>query len=182
MDATVAAGWIGLGGAAVGASAALLGGWIQQVHQARTARAELRDQRGYEAARTALAELYVLRQHVHACEGSSVPPEREPWRKIASDHLDAAELAVLLIPNVSKARGEALGALLLAERFELAGRERWAQLGWIRECAAAAIVILSTHMRGDPVAHVPLTRLQQIVDDHDSRYEPWDGGDIGHPS
>ncbi|MFB8029456.1 MULTISPECIES: hypothetical protein [unclassified Streptomyces] len=37
MDATVTAGWFGLIGVAVGASGALVGGWLQQRYQAKTA-------------------------------------------------------------------------------------------------------------------------------------------------
>lgn len=178
MDATVAAGWIGLGGAVVGAGAAVLGGVVQQRLQAKSTQADRREERGHLAGEKALAELYQLRRHLLACVGTAgVPDECEPWRDIARRYLDSAELAVLLLPSSTPAGGRAMEVLLLAERFELAGQDRRRQLRWIGYCVSRAIRILSAHRGGDEIPEVGLHRLRSIVQEHDSRYEPWDGGD-----
>lgn len=59
VDATVTAGWFGLIGAAVGASRALVGGWLQQLYQAKTAKQQRRDERRFTADRMAFVFITV---------------------------------------------------------------------------------------------------------------------------
>lgn len=69
MQTEVLVGLIGFSGAVVGAGGALLGGWLQQRHQAavaqeqrEAARAGLLEERGRAAGERALSELYGLPQ------------------------------------------------------------------------------------------------------------------------
>jgi len=68
MSAEVTAAWIGglagLGGAVVGAGSALLGGWLQQRHAAKTALEERREGYSRAAQETTLSELLQLQQSV----------------------------------------------------------------------------------------------------------------------
>ncbi|MFE7183153.1 nitroreductase family protein [Streptomyces erythrochromogenes] len=171
-------GLIGFGGAVVGAGGALMGAWLQQHHQAKTAKNERMEARGYSAGEKALAELYQLRQHlVESGVAGEVPPERQPWRFIAVTHLDEAELAVMLMPGAPLIHERVVEVLVLAKRFELAGQDRQRQIRWIKHCTASAIDMLSAHMRGEPIPEIGLERLQTRARDHDSRFEPWDGGE-----
>ncbi|MFD9618488.1 hypothetical protein ACFWB2_14630 [Streptomyces virginiae] len=178
MEAETLAGLIGFGGAVVGAGGALLGAWLQQRHQAKIAKDERLEARGYTAGEKALAELYQLRQHlVESGVAGEVPPERQPWRFIAVTHLDEAELAVMLMPRAPLVHERVIEVLNLAKRFELAGQHRHRQVGWIKSCVASAIDMLSAHLRGDPVPEIGLDRLRTLTREHDSRSEPWDGED-----
>ncbi|MDX3233222.1 hypothetical protein [Streptomyces sp. ME19-01-6] len=180
MEAETLAGLIGFGGAVVGAGGALLGAWLQQHHQAKTAKNERLEARGYTAGEKALAELYQLRQHlVESGVAGEVPQERQPWRFIAVTHLDEAELAVMLMPRAPLVHERVVEVLILAKRFELAGQHRHQQIRWIKGCVASAIDILSAHMRGEPVPEIGLDRFRTRAREHDSRFEPWNGGDDG---
>lgn len=178
MEAETLVGLIGFGGAVVGAGGALLGGWLQQRHQAKTARHERLEARGYAAGEQALAELYQLRQHLVECGvAGNVPQERQPWRFIAVTHLDEAELAVMLMPSAPLVHARVVEVLILAKRFELAGQHRQRQVQWMKHCVVAAIDMLSAHMRGEPIPEIGLERYRTRAREHDSRFEPYDGGD-----
>lgn len=178
MQAEVSAGLIGLVGAVVGAGGALLGGWLQQRHQAKLAKDERLDERGYTAGETALGELYQLRQHlIESGVAGPVPQDRQPWRFIAVNHLDAAEMAVMLMPNAPAVHDRVVEVLNVAKRYELAGQHRHQQIRWLTACVGSAIDMLSAHMRADPVPEIGVRRFRDQVREHDNRFEPWDGGD-----
>ncbi|WP_326658804.1 hypothetical protein [Streptomyces canus] len=178
VESETLAGLIGFGGAVVGAGGALLGAWLQQHHAAKTARNERLDARGYAAGEKALSELYQLRQHLVECGvAGEVPQERQPWRFIAITHLDEAELAVMLMPGARLVHDRVVEVLVLGKRFELAGQHRHRQVQWMKHCTTAAIDLLSAHMRGEPVPEIGLERYRNRAREHDSRFEPYDGGD-----
>ncbi|GGX94787.1 hypothetical protein GCM10010298_70290 [Streptomyces microflavus] len=58
----MAAGWFGLIGATVGASGALMGGWLQQRYQAKPAKDQRRNERRLAAGQVALDMLVRLRR------------------------------------------------------------------------------------------------------------------------
>lgn len=84
MDAAVSAGWIGLVGTTVGAGGALLGGWMQQRHQVKTAREERRHVLAITAAEAALAELFEMQREVRIC--IEPPSEGESTEQIRRIH------------------------------------------------------------------------------------------------
>jgi hypothetical protein len=160
-------GLIGFGGAVVGAGGALLGGWLQQRHQAtvlreqqEAARAGLLEERGRAAGEKALSELYSLRRHLTDCELRPVPEERQPWRGIARSFIDDAELAVMLMPNAAEVQSRITDAAGLITETLMIRREEARELTdgahrtHIHRCLAGtleAIGVLSAFMRGDPL-------------------------------
>lgn len=167
MEAEVSAGWIGLIGASVGAGGALLGGWLQQRHQAKVtreqqeaARADLLEERGRAAGEKALSELYALRRYLQDCKTRPVPEERQPWRVKARAFIDEAELAVMLMPNAKEVQTRIeCAAGMIIETLRI-GREEARQITdrehitHVYRCLAGtrdAIRALSAFMRGDPL-------------------------------
>ncbi|MEU1454404.1 hypothetical protein [Streptomyces avermitilis] len=175
MQTETLVGLIGFGGAVVGAGGALLGGWLQQRHQAETARLERQNARGYAAGEKSLGELHRLRHHLTECEAvGDVSQDRQPWRSIAVRHLDDAELAIMLIPNATQVRERLVKALYCARRYELAGQHRANQVRWIKTCVTSAIDMLSSHLRGDPVPPIGLQEIRNTVRRNDENYRAWD--------
>ncbi|MEU0844803.1 hypothetical protein ABZ370_35765 [Streptomyces sp. NPDC005962] len=167
MEAETLAGLFGFGGAVVGAGGALLGGWLQQRHQAKVtreqqeaARADLLEERGRAAGEKALSELYALRRYLQDCKTRPVPEERQPWRVKTRAFIDEAELAVMLMPNAREVQariGEA--ADLIIDTLTI-GREEARQMTdqehitHVHRCLGGtrdAIAALSAFMRGDPL-------------------------------
>ncbi|MGW2932942.1 hypothetical protein ACWDA7_13990 [Streptomyces sp. NPDC001156] len=145
----------GLGGAAIGAGGALLGGWLQQRHQVKTAREQKIGDLGRAAGDKLLAELYGLRRLVMDCSYEEFREEHPQWRKTAVNHVDAVELAVGLIPQAPGVRTRVKEAMDLAESGTLYAMR--ADLGPRRELlhlfggCNEAIEIVSAFMRGDPI-------------------------------
>ncbi|WP_431040450.1 hypothetical protein ACQUSR_34045 [Streptomyces sp. P1-3] len=155
MQTETLVGLIGFGGAVVGAGGALVGAWLQQHHQARTAQAQRVEDRAREAGNNALAELLVLRRLVTENVHANLDEEIPRWRSVAQRHTDAAEMALLLMPQAEEVRARVIGALHLAERA-LAFAAR-AALGLhveklhLYSCSNEAIQVLAAFMRGDPL-------------------------------
>ncbi|MET9410827.1 hypothetical protein ABZX90_34465 [Streptomyces sp. NPDC002935] len=167
MEAETSVALIGFGGAVVGAGGALLGGWLQQRHQAtvtreqqEAARAGLLEERGRAAGEKALYELYALRRHLKDCKLRPVSEERQPWRPIARAFIDDAELAVRLMPNAREVQSRITDAAGLITETLVIGRDEAREMTdpehrtHISRCLAGtleAIEALSAFMRGDPL-------------------------------
>lgn len=167
MQTEMWVGLIGFGGAVVGAGGALVGGWLQQRHQAtvlrqqqEAARAGLLEERGRAAGEKALSELYALRRHLKDCELRPVPGERQPWRGIARTLIDDAELAVMLMPNAAEVQSRVADAAGLITQTLMIGRDEARMMTdgehrtHVSLCLGGtleAIGVLSAFMRGDPL-------------------------------
>jgi hypothetical protein len=146
-------GLIGFGGAVVGAGGALLGGWLQQRHQAETARADRIEERGMTAGANALEELRALWRHMAEVGGQPdrIPDAFQPWKKIANAHMAEATLATMLMPQAEVVRqrirevGDAMAVLADAVRDESAALLCYS-IG-----ADDALDLLTAYMRGDPL-------------------------------
>ncbi|MFG1806212.1 hypothetical protein [Streptomyces sp. NPDC049040] len=186
MQTETLAGLIGFGGAVVGAGGALLGGWLQQRHQARVtreqqaaARAALLEERGRAAGEKALSALYALRRHLNDCASRPVPEERQPWRVIARAFIDDAELAVMLMPHAAQVQSRIADAAGLITETLVIGREEARQMtdrehiSHIHRCLAGtleAIQALSAFMRADPLPEPgPLLRRHLSRDQEPTR-------------
>lgn len=161
-------GLIGFGGAVVGAGGALLGGWFQQRYQTKAARSQRVEERAREAGNNALTELLVLRRLVTENVHANLDEEMPNWRKVAERHMDAAEMALLLMPQAEEVRARVVKALNLAERA-LAFAARTAQ-GLNMEklhlynCSNEAIQVVSAFMRDDPLPE-PSRWMRSIEED-----------------
>jgi hypothetical protein len=146
-------GLIGFGGAVVGAGGALLGGLLQSRLQAKGTRAQRIEDRAREAGNNALSELLVLRRLVTENVLTNLDEEQPEWRLTAQLHMDAAEMALLLMPGAEAVRGRVVKALGLAERA-LAFAAR-AELGLhveklhLYNCSNEAIQVVGAFLRGD---------------------------------
>ncbi|MET7347449.1 hypothetical protein [Streptomyces mirabilis] len=155
MQTETLVGLIGFGGAVVGAGGALLGAWLQQHHQAKATQAQRVEDRAREAGNNALTELLVLRRLVMENVHANLNEEMPEWRSIAQRHMDAAETALLLMPQAEEVRSRVIGALHLAERA-LAFAAR-AHLGLhveklhLYNCSNEAIQVVAAFMRDDPL-------------------------------
>lgn len=152
VEAEILAALMGFGGTLVGAGVSMWATVLTQRHQTKTGRADRVEQLGRAAGEKALAELYALRRHLGECKADSIPEDHQPWRKIAKDHMDEAELAVGLIPQGDQVR-ERLEEVLTATYYGMTQREQSLirQLGSTRSGASEAIGLLSSFLRGDPL-------------------------------
>lgn len=152
MEAETLAALMGLGGTLVGAGVSMWATVLTQRYQAKTGKADRVEQLGRAAGERALAELYALRRHLGECRADAIPEDRQPWRKIAKDHMDEAELAVGLIPQGDQVR-ERLEEVLNVTHYGMTRREQSLirQLGSTRSGASEAIGLLSAFLRGDPL-------------------------------
>ncbi|MGW7261523.1 hypothetical protein [Streptomyces sp. NPDC054834] len=162
MDGEVVSGLIGLGGALIGGGVSVWATKVTQrqqakerLQQAEEERSKLIEERGRAAGEKALTELYALRRHLVECAQAEIPDDHQPWRKIAKDHMDEAELAVGLMPQASEVRGrieEVLGITFL-HMFRSSG-DTAREVVHARSGATEAIDILSAYMRGDPLPEI----------------------------
>ncbi|MCM1941785.1 hypothetical protein NC239_26660 [Streptomyces sp. G3] len=182
MQTETLVGLIGFGGAVVGAGGALLGGLLQSRIQARTLQEQRVEDRGREAANTALNELFALRRLA-----SGIPlrePDIQPsnWRLAAHHHMEAAEVALMLMPQAEEVRRRALAALHLGQRaMILAGQAEQGpdvERRHLHDCSLEAINVLSTYMRGEPLPPClgSLGRLEDVLRNtpaprHDARQD-----------
>ncbi|MFI6606864.1 hypothetical protein [Streptomyces sp. NPDC050507] len=184
MEAETLAGLIGFGGAVVGAGGALLGAWLQQHHQAKTARVEreearagLVEERGRAAAEKALAELYRLRGHAVTWRGGMAADERNEWSRTSRNLIDAADLNAALIPKADKLRvrlQDALGAIRKSVHIDAHESEHEAYLS--TSDTEHAIALLSAYMRGDTLP-APTVREQREGVERDMREAEWREGE-----
>ncbi|MFI5979175.1 hypothetical protein [Streptomyces sp. NPDC051452] len=157
MDGEVLSGLIGLGGALIGGAVSVWATVATQKQQAqesyrqqREEQHKLIEQRGREAGEKALTELYALRRHLVECTQDNIPEDHQPWRKIAKDHMDEAELAVGLMPQASEVR-ERIEEVLEAAFIHMvrSSGEVDREVLHAKRGATEAIDILSAYMRGD---------------------------------
>ncbi|WP_328581942.1 hypothetical protein [Streptomyces sp. NBC_00370] len=166
MDTQTLAGVFGLGGTVVGVGGTLLGGIVQQRHQARTAReerAEARagevESRGRVVAEKALAELYELRRHALTWKVGMSPDERNQWVKTANTMADDAELNVALIPAADALRERLQDALSVARKSFFVDAYESEHEPYMSEFDAGhSIALLSAYMRGDGALPTPTER------------------------
>ncbi|MGP4046913.1 hypothetical protein [Streptomyces sp. 2A115] len=155
MEAETLAGLMGFGGALVGAGVSMWATVITQRHEAKTARIQRVEERGRAAGERALTELYALRRHIMECTQDPIPEERQPWRKIAHDHMGEAQAALALMPGAKKVRERVTEALTIIERKIFEARR--GDMGSIMEMMALSrgagegIEVLSAYMRGEGV-------------------------------
>ncbi|MFF3377778.1 hypothetical protein ACFYXF_33085 [Streptomyces sp. NPDC002680] len=166
MEAETLAGLVGLGGTVVGVGGTLLGGLIQQRHQARTTRderAEARasevESRGREVAEKALTELYGLRRHALTWKVGMSSDEQNQWAKTAHTMADDAELNAALIPGADALRERLQDALSVTRKsFSEDAYETEHEPYKSEFDTGHSIALLSAYMRGDEALPTPTLR------------------------
>ncbi|MBZ6261188.1 hypothetical protein KVH22_37415 [Streptomyces olivaceus] len=179
MEAQTLVGLIsGLGGAAIGAGGALLGGWLQQRHQAKLdreqreeARAGLVEERGRTAADKALGELYTLRRHVSTWEVDLSAEAKNQWYQTGHTHADEAELNAALIPEADNLRERLQDALESARTsMQIDAWESEHEPYLSAFDTEHAIGLLSAYMRGDSLP-APTLREERASLEREMRRE-----------
>jgi hypothetical protein len=142
-------GLIGLAGAVIGAGGAILGGWLQQRHQAKTARAERREERRYTAARAALDMLIRIR---HAAANRAEDDASEAvWTAELVEWSTSFDATLYLVPDGEEMRERVFEIVRHLGYYEALGQNHQEANGWIDITCGEAIQVLSAFLREDPL-------------------------------
>ncbi|MEU8556016.1 hypothetical protein AB0C80_18770 [Streptomyces anthocyanicus] len=166
MQTETLVGLIGFGGAVVGAGGALLGGWLQQRHQVKAARAERREERRYTAGQTALGMLIRIR---HAAANRAEDEESEAaWTAELIEWSTSFDAALLLIADGDEMRERVFEVVRHLGYYDRLGQNHREANDWIDAACGEAINLLSAYLREDPLPSRSVTyrERQARVDAH----------------
>ncbi|WP_328450004.1 hypothetical protein OG780_19735 [Streptomyces sp. NBC_00386] len=149
MQTETLVGLIGLGGAVIGAGGAVFGGWLQQRHQANTAKAERREGRRYAAGQTALEMLIRLRQA--AANRTDTPESESAWTDAFIDWTVTFDAALHVVPDGDQMREQVFEVVRLIGYYEALGQTRQESNLWIDALCREAVAVLSAFLREDPL-------------------------------
>ncbi|MDV9175972.1 hypothetical protein R6V09_38365 [Streptomyces sp. W16] len=142
-------GLIGFGGAVVGAGGALLGGWLQQHHAAKTAKDERRSERRYTTGQAALEILIRFRQ---ATASRTEDQESEDaWNDVFIDLTVTFDAALYVVPDGDEMREQVFEIVRLIAYYEQLGQTHQESNLWIDSLCKEAIEVLSAFLREDPL-------------------------------
>ncbi|MFJ4467256.1 hypothetical protein ACIP2X_06990 [Streptomyces sp. NPDC089424] len=168
MQTEMWTGLIGLGGAAIGAGGAVLGGWLQ----ARSARVERAEGHRRDAAQAALNELLQLRHELMVHDRERPTDQNygltEPFQNFmhtGERRLMAMHASALLIPD-PRLRERLERVYEIGNAWLLApGLGAGAQLAWMQAASREGIEVLGAFLRGDPLPaeYEGFTYLRQQV-------------------
>ncbi|MFF3485092.1 hypothetical protein ACFYXC_17775 [Streptomyces sp. NPDC002701] len=175
METEMLVGVIGLGSAVVGVGGTLLGGWLQQRHQAQTAREERAEARSVEAesrgrqtADKALSELYALRTHALTWKMGMSADERNEWLGRAYTMADAAELHTALVPGADTLSMRLRDALKVVRASFFQDAYEAEHEAYLSEFDTShCIALLSAYMRGDSSLPEPTLREEREAIERD---------------
>ncbi|WP_406431569.1 hypothetical protein OHA59_36705 [Streptomyces sp. NBC_01589] len=137
-------------GAAVGASGALVGGWLQQRHQAKTAKEQRRDERRFTAGRTALDMLIRLRRA--AASRSQGDAESEgAWVDELVEWTTTFDAALLVVPDGDEMRERVFEVVRHLGFYDSLGQTYSEANDWIYLTCKEAIELLSAFLREEPL-------------------------------
>ncbi|MFF9394218.1 hypothetical protein [Streptomyces griseoluteus] len=140
----------GLGGAAIGAGGALLGGWLQQHHQAKTAKEQRREERRFTAGRTALDMLIRLR-HVGANRAEGDAESQGAWVDQLVEWTTSFDAALFVVPGGDEMRERVFEVVRHLGFYDVLGQTHSEANAWIDATCGEAIGILSAFLREDPL-------------------------------
>ncbi|MEU0844805.1 hypothetical protein ABZ370_35775 [Streptomyces sp. NPDC005962] len=149
MEAEVSAGWIGLIGASVGAAGALLGGWLQQRHQAKISKEERREGRRLATGQSALDMLIRLRQAT--ANRTDTPEGEDAWTDAFVDWTVTFDAALYVVPDGDEMREQVFEIVRLIGYYESLGQTHRESNLWIDALCREALAVLSAFLREDPL-------------------------------
>jgi len=159
VQAEVSAGLIGLAGAVIGAGGALLGGWLQQRHQAQTAKAERWEERRYTAGQAALDMLIRFR---HATASRINDDEGvDAWTEAFVEWSVTFDAALYVVPDGDEMRKRVFGIMGVAGYYEDLGQNHSEAALWIDALCREAIGVLSAFLREEPLPEPSRSFLDQ---------------------
>ncbi|WP_328939204.1 hypothetical protein OG288_36900 [Streptomyces tauricus] len=172
MQTETLVGLSGFGGALVGAGGALLGGWLQQRLQAKTAKAERREERRYTAGQTALDMLIRLRQ---ATASRTEDQEGEDaWADAFVDWTVTFDAALYVVPDGDQMREQVFQIMRLIGFYEALGQTHQESNLWIDSLCKEAIEVLAAFLREEPLPRFSRFFLDQqgMVEAHRRSHTP----------
>ncbi|MFE1425720.1 hypothetical protein ACFW6C_09160 [Streptomyces fungicidicus] len=149
----------GLGGAVIGAGGALLGAWLQQHHQAKTAKEQRRDERRFTAGRMALDMLIRLRR-VAANRSEGDTESENAWVDELVEWTTTFDAALLVVPDGDEMRERMFEVVRHLGYYDVLGQTHSQGNGWIDATCMEAIEILSAFLREEALP----PRSQPFVD------------------
>ncbi|MFE9953285.1 hypothetical protein ACFYRJ_38445 [Streptomyces sp. NPDC005531] len=155
MQIETLVGLIGFGGAVVGAGGALLGGWLQQRHQAKTAKEQRRDERRFTAGRTAL-DMRIRLRRVAATRSEGNAESEEAWVDELVEWATTFDAALLVVPDGDEMRERVFEVVRHLGFYDSLGQTYSEANGWIDLTCKEAIELLSAFLREEP--HPPRSR------------------------
>ncbi|MGP4046911.1 hypothetical protein [Streptomyces sp. 2A115] len=177
MQAEVSAGLIGLAGAVVGAAGALLGGWLQQRHQAKTAKAERQEERRYAAGQAALDMLIRFR---HATASRINDDEgMDAWTEAFVEWSVTFDAALYVVPDGDEMRKRVFGIMGFVGYHEELGQNHSEACLWIDALCREAIAVLSAFLREEPLPEPSqffLDQREMVRAHHRLQFEQGDRG------
>ncbi|MEU6651296.1 hypothetical protein ABZ904_18085 [Streptomyces sp. NPDC046900] len=159
MQAETLAGLMGLAGAVVGAGGALLGGWLQQQHQAKTAKEQRRDERRYTAGQAALEMLIRFR---HASMRRTEDADSAlAFSEALVEFVTTFDAALYVVSHGDEMRRRVLGIIGLAAAYMEPSRPNSEDKGWVDTCCKEAVGVLSAFLREEPLPEPSQYFLEQ---------------------
>ncbi|MFJ8507717.1 hypothetical protein [Streptomyces avermitilis] len=149
MQTETLVGLIGFGGAVVGAGGALLGGWLQQRHQAKSAKEERRAERRHAAGQAALDMLIRFR---HATASRINDDEGvDAWTEAFVEWSVTFDAALYVVPDGEAMRKRVFGIMGFVGYHEDLGQNHSEASLWIDALCKEAIGVLSAFLREEPL-------------------------------
>ncbi|MFI5979176.1 hypothetical protein [Streptomyces sp. NPDC051452] len=159
MQAETLAGLMGLAGAVVGAGGALLGGYLQQHHQAKTAKEQRRDERRYTAGQAAL-EMLIRFRHASMKRTEDVDSALA-FSEALVEFVTTFDAALYVVPDGDEMRRRVLGTIGLAAGYMEPHHPNSEDKSWIDTCCKEAIGVLSAFLREEPLPEPSQRFLEQ---------------------
>lgn len=166
MQTETLVGLIGFGGAVVGAGGALLGGWLQQRHQARIAKQERREERRLASGQAALDMLIRLRQAT--ASRTQNPESEDAWTGAFVDWTVTFDAALYVVPDGEEMREQVFEIVRLIGYYEELGQTHQEANLWIDALCREALAVLSAFLREEPLPNPSRFFLdqQEMVEAH----------------
>jgi hypothetical protein len=149
VNTDLAVGWIGLGGAAIGAGAAILGGWLQQRQQAKADREQRREERRYSNGQTALEMLIRFREaNMRRTED---PESMRDFTEALVEFVMAFDAALYVVSDGGEMRSRVMRIMgVAADSIDL-GPAHQESKTWTHAMFTEAICVLSAFLREEPL-------------------------------
>jgi hypothetical protein len=166
MDVDLAVGWIGLGGAAIGAGAAVLGGWLQQRAQAKADREQRREERRYSNGQAALEMLIRFREaNMRRTED---PGGMQDFTEALVEFVMAFDAALYVVSDAEEMRRRVLGIMRVAADCIDLTRTHPEAKRWAQTMCTESIRVLSAFLREEPLPRPSTEFLEhrQIIRAH----------------
>ncbi|MFF7477080.1 hypothetical protein [Streptomyces sp. NPDC008092] len=149
-------------GAAIGAGGALLGGWLQQSRQAKTAKEQRREERRYAAGQAALEMLIRFR---HASMKRTKETESTlAFTEALVEFVTTFDAALYVVSDAEEMRTRVLDTMSFSAYTIELGHTHDEAKSWIDVICKEAIGVLSAFLREEPLPEPSQTAFEIYCD------------------